>query len=227
MAKKLRSAVAVLGSVVVLACLQATSLLADDDHGLPEGWYTDYEAALEAAATEEKEILAVFSTSWCGPCQHMVNEIYPTDEAKEALEDWVAVYVDGDEHEELTAKYEIRGFPTFIFLDSDGEEIGRNVGGTQEVDGFLAMLENKGPAESEPAGPGGPADTFDVADSDTDGDVSSDEFAAYVSELIGPVPFMDQFFESADVDESGVLSPEEFAGRFEALERVATALQAG
>ncbi len=229
MAKMLRPAWAVCGSLVVLACLQASGQQADDDndHGLPEGWLTDYEEALEKAAAEEKEILIVFSTSWCGPCQHMVREIYPTDEAMEALEEWVALYIDGDEHEDLVSKYEIQGFPTFVFLDSAGEEIGRKVGGSRDVDNFLAMLENKGPVALVPVGPGGPAATFDVADSDADGDVSADEFAAYVSGLLGPVPFMDQFFQAADVDESGVLSPEEFADRFKALERVVAAIQTG
>ena len=66
MARKFRPAWVVCGSLVMLACLQVTVLQADDenDHGLPDGWLTDYEEALATAAAEEKEILVVFSTSW-------------------------------------------------------------------------------------------------------------------------------------------------------------------
>ena len=143
----------------------------------------------------------------------MIREIYPAEEVIDALEEWVPVYIDGDEHEELVDEYDVPGFPTFVFLDSAGEEIGRNVGGSRTVGNFLAVLEAKGPVEPMPVGPGGPADTFAVADADADGDISAEEFATYISGQLGPFPLMDQFFSATDADESGALSPEEFADR--------------
>ena len=49
------------GGLALLACLQVAAARADSN--LPDGWLTDYEAALQQAAAEEKDVLLVFSTS--------------------------------------------------------------------------------------------------------------------------------------------------------------------
>ena len=40
----------------------------------------------------------------------------------------VCIFVDcqwGAKHEDLARKYKVRGFPTLVYADSDGEEVGR------------------------------------------------------------------------------------------------------
>lgn len=109
---------------------------------LPEGWVTDYDEALELAKKENKPILAVFSTSWCPPCQAMKSKIYPQESVKKALEAWVPAYIDGDQFQALTRQMGVEAYPTFVVLDSSGQELGRFVGGKATAEEFLSAIEH-------------------------------------------------------------------------------------
>lgn len=122
---------------LALVFMAATAGAAD----LPKQWTKDYEAALAKAEETGKPVLAVFSTSWCGPCQHMVRNVYPQEKTIAALEEWVPVYVDGDEHRDLVGQHGVSAYPTFVMLASTGDEIGRMVGGAGDADGFLARVD--------------------------------------------------------------------------------------
>jgi thioredoxin 1 len=62
---------------------------------------------------------------WCPECQVMVPR---WKEIEEEL-DWLETeYYDFDENEEMAEQYNIKVVPTFIFLDSQGEEIKRLTG---------------------------------------------------------------------------------------------------
>ena len=110
-------------------------------HSLPDNWMTDFEKAREKSAETGKPVLAMFSASWCGPCKMMIANVYPTDEAKQALDAFVPVYIDSEQQVELATKNEVRAYPTFICFDTDGESIGQHVGGGS-VDDFVSMLAN-------------------------------------------------------------------------------------
>ena len=58
----------------------------------------------------------------------MIARVFPKDEAKRALGDFVPVYIDSEKQRALASKYEIRAFPTFVCMDSGGEEVDRHVG---------------------------------------------------------------------------------------------------
>ncbi|MGB0597538.1 MAG: thioredoxin family protein [Rubripirellula sp.] len=127
-------------------------------HGLPDNWMTDFEKAREKSAETGKPVLAMFSASWCGPCKMMIASVYPTDEAKQALDAFVPVYIDSEQQVDLATKNEVRAYPTFICFDADGESIGQHVGGGG-VDDFVSMLATfHDPAASDPAPTPGPAD---------------------------------------------------------------------
>lgn len=142
------------GSAVCPPASAADPQLQEDDHGLPEEWSTDFEAAKTTAKATGKDMVVVFSTSWCGPCQYMVKNIYPTEQVRAVLkEKWVPCYVDGDKFRELVEQYGVQGFPTFVFLDSTGKEVGRAVGGTRTPEDFLKLLETRGASQGGAAGP--------------------------------------------------------------------------
>lgn len=107
---------------------------------LPEGWHTEPEKALAAAKESGKPVMMVFSTSWCGPCVAMVKGVYPKDDVKKALESFEAVYVDGDKYGQVCKTYKVRGFPTFVIADAEGEAKTSKVGGMNAA-GFIAWLE--------------------------------------------------------------------------------------
>lgn len=108
-------------------------------HGLPENWSKDFAEARKQSEETGKPLVAMFSTSWCGPCKMMIARVFPTAQAKEALESFVPVYVDSEKHRDLAGKYEIRAFPTFVCLEPGGKEAARHVG-AGNVEKFAELL---------------------------------------------------------------------------------------
>ena len=106
---------------------------------LPDNWMTDWEKARAKSMETGKPVVAMFSASWCGPCKMMIANVYPTKEAKEALESFVPVYIDSEKQVELASENGIRAYPTFVCFDAEGESISQHVGGGG-VDDFLEML---------------------------------------------------------------------------------------
>ncbi|MEX2214001.1 MAG: thioredoxin family protein [Phycisphaeraceae bacterium] len=106
-----------------------------------ESWTEDLAAAKEAAKKGSKIIVADFTGSdWCGFCKKQHAEVFDTDAFKAwAKENAVLLTVDfpskkqlSDETKKQNAtlkeKFAIRGFPTVIFMNEKGEELGRFVG---------------------------------------------------------------------------------------------------
>ncbi len=106
-------------------------------HGNPPGFTSDYNAALERAKTEKKPVLAVFSGSdWCYWCKKLDEDFLSKEEFTKAVEkDIILLYVDMPEDKsrldlkaasinpKLVKRYGVRGFPSLMFLDADGEKL--------------------------------------------------------------------------------------------------------
>jgi len=102
-------------------------------------WTQDYEAAIKLAKEEGKAILLDFTGSdWCGWCKLMDKNVFSTDDFKDyAEESLVLISINfprnadlvpekyRKRNRDLQTKYGIRGYPTFIVLDSNGSEITR------------------------------------------------------------------------------------------------------
>jgi thioredoxin 1 len=71
---------------------------------------------------EKKMELLKFSASWCGPCQQL-SKILENIELPYPLTE-----IDIDEDTDRAASFGIRGVPTMVLLDDDGNEIKRVVG---------------------------------------------------------------------------------------------------
>lgn len=121
-----------------------------------EGWQTDYKAALEQAAKENKPVLLDFTGSdWCGWCIKLDKETFSQPEFKKFAEkNLILVELDfpnnkpqadsvKKQNAELQAKYGVEGFPTLVLLNSKGKEIARNPGYLPGgPKGFIEWVEN-------------------------------------------------------------------------------------
>lgn len=70
-------------------------------------------------------------TSWCMPCLEMAKEVFPKKECGDFFNPrFVSVKFDMEKGEgaALRKKYDVNVYPTFLILDSKGEEINRVVG---------------------------------------------------------------------------------------------------
>ncbi|MEX1190359.1 MAG: thioredoxin [Brumimicrobium sp.] len=73
----------------------------------------------------EKPVLVDFHATWCGPCQTMSPII---DDIKNEYGDKIRVIkVDVDKNNAASAKYKVRGVPTFL-LFKKGEIVWRSAG---------------------------------------------------------------------------------------------------
>lgn len=113
-------------------------LLAGSSLAASRGWTNNARAAAARAKKTGKPILANFTGSdWCGWCIKLKKEVFTTPEfAKWAKENVVLLELDfprrkkqastlQKQNKALAEKYGIRGFPTILFLDEEGEVIGK------------------------------------------------------------------------------------------------------
>ena len=98
-------------------------------------WTMDFDAATKLAAEKKVPLMLNFTGSdWCGWCKLMDKNVFAEAEWKKfAAENVVLVTLDFPrdksivpekyvaQNEELKTKFAVRGFPTYVVLDSDGE----------------------------------------------------------------------------------------------------------
>lgn len=106
-----------------------------------EAWSTDYAAAQSLAKKDGKVILIDFTGSdWCGWCIKMKKEALDLKEFTDYATKNVVLF-EADfpnkkpqsddvkkQNKDLQKKYAVSGFPTFVLVDADGKELGRQVG---------------------------------------------------------------------------------------------------
>ena len=129
---------------------------------MPAGFTDDWDAALKKAAAEKKTVLALFTGSdWCIWCKRLEGEVL----GKKAFSDevgktFVPVFLDfpnnkslvsavaQKRNQELAEKYAVRGFPTVLLLNAQGEvlaQAGYQEGGPEKYLAHLQNLVKKGP----------------------------------------------------------------------------------
>lgn len=119
-----------------------------------EAWGTDIAAAKALAKKQGQPILLDFTGSdWCGWCIKMKKESLD----QKAFTDFAAknvVLVEVDfpskkalpeatkkQNDDLKKQYKVNGFPTFVLIDADGKELGRQVGYLKGgPDAFVAKI---------------------------------------------------------------------------------------
>lgn len=95
---------------------------------------TLFRQAVQKAMSTGKQIFLDCYTSWCGPCKMMANTVFPQEIVGNYMNpNFVCLKMDMEKGEgpELAKKLQISAYPTFVFFNSRGQEVGRFLGGCQ------------------------------------------------------------------------------------------------
>ncbi|MBX7207415.1 MAG: thioredoxin family protein [Verrucomicrobiaceae bacterium] len=128
--------------IVAILALAAPALSSAGD--FPKGspaFVHSYSDAVSAAKSSGKPAIIVFSAAWCGPCQVMKKEVYPSASVKPFHDKFVWAYLDVDEasNEKAAAKFGVNGIPHIQFVNGEGKAIDKQIGATSP-DAFAKTL---------------------------------------------------------------------------------------
>ena len=153
-------------SAVMISMTAATSLFSQPNDAMTSNsstsnrieWMTNYEDALNKARAASKPIVLFFTgTGWCGWCTKLEQEALSTPDFIGATKDkFVFVKLDfplnrnsqdprtQDQNQQLQKKFDVKGFPTIVVIDSRQNQIGVSGylpgGGKKYADHLLKMV---------------------------------------------------------------------------------------
>jgi len=106
-------------------------------------WTTNYKKSMAKAKLEKKPVLLLFTGSdWCPPCQRLHRVIFDSKEFEKYSKDNLVI-IKADfprrrknrlsleqtlHNENLMEKFGVRGFPTTLILDTNGNVLDKKVG---------------------------------------------------------------------------------------------------
>lgn len=123
--------------------------------------WRDWNAGLSAAAASSRPVLVDVYTDWCGWCRRMDRDVYGrADVARYLSQKFVTIRLNAESSESVTyrgrsmtarslaSSFDVSGYPTTLFLTSDGEHL-VNVPGYVEAGRFLLLLRYVGDGHME------------------------------------------------------------------------------
>jgi uncharacterized protein YyaL (SSP411 family) len=143
--------VALFAIAALLLALRIAWSLTDDPPKSRVGWVS-IEQGMESARATGMPILFDFTAEWCGPCHVLDKEVFADPElAGEINRRFIAIRVTDRQQEdgrntplvaELQRRYGVNGFPTLVFANPSGAELGRmeGYGGRKEFQRVMEQV---------------------------------------------------------------------------------------
>ena len=138
--------------LILLPLWPATAPAAEPARAGAPGWLAWDQGMAEASATNRPILVDVY-TDWCGWCKRMDRDVYAREDVRGYLKRYfIAVRLNAESPDEvrwgdrtltsraLAQQLRVSGYPTTIFLRSNGEHIA-NVPGYIPADRFKLMLQ--------------------------------------------------------------------------------------
>ena len=107
---------------------------------------SSYKSAAEKARRLHKTIFIYFYTDWCAPCKQIPKIVFTDSRIRAVIDSqYVSLKVNAEKGEgvALAKRYGVGSFPTFLYTEADGHEIGRIIG-TRSNDDYLIAIKSSG-----------------------------------------------------------------------------------
>jgi thiol:disulfide interchange protein len=107
---------------------------------------SNFPAVLAKAKKENKLVFIDAYTTWCGPCKLMAKNVFPQKTVGDYYNaNFVNAKIDMEKGEgiEIAKKYNVKAFPTYLFVDGNGELVHRTLGYVEEND-FIQFAKDAG-----------------------------------------------------------------------------------
>ena len=106
-------------------------------------YYSD--EVYESSISNKNKMIIDFYADWCIPCKELDAITFSDDRVIKAAKDFTSLKVDmtktiSDKTEIIRKKFDIRGMPTVLIIDSEGNEIER-ITGFVNAEEFLKIIE--------------------------------------------------------------------------------------
>jgi len=101
-----------------------------------------WQQALNKARQSQKLIFMDAYASWCRPCKWMSANIFTNDTVADIFnEQFICVKFDMEKGEgiQLREQFNIKAYPTLLFVDSKGKMVHRSVGAMQQVREYIEL----------------------------------------------------------------------------------------
>ncbi len=119
-------------SIVFLLSILSSVVLSADNIFTKVNSSEEWESVIQLAKPQSKLILVDMYTDWCGYCKLMDRNVFSDDDYQKELQtQYVSVKIDGDSPfgRKFVTEYDVKGFPTFLFFDKEGNHV-------DEVEGY-------------------------------------------------------------------------------------------
>ncbi len=87
---------------------------------------SSWDEALKLAKAENKLIFLDLYATWCGPCKMLDKNTFPDKAVGDFYnKNFINIHLDGEKGEGLmlARQYQIKGYPTLLFIDSNGKAV--------------------------------------------------------------------------------------------------------
>jgi thiol:disulfide interchange protein len=89
-------------------------------------WGSDLPSALSRAGSENKLVMVDFYADWCQWCKRLDQRTFSDANVQKALAGVVTVRLNGEKGgRDAASRFGVEGYPTVIFLNAKGVEVGR------------------------------------------------------------------------------------------------------
>lgn len=158
-----------------------------------------FDEGLAAAEKEGKPVFIDCFTDWCGPCKWMTANIFTDDKVAAYFnENYVCLKIDMEKGEgvDIAKRYQIRAYPTLLFLDAKGERLLVSVGANRDPQSYI----DNGEQAQDPKR-NLPYLTKNVEENMKNASFMYDYFLTLSAANMLPAGMVDRYFEQFEVNE--------------------------